>query len=240
MLLTRGTCPQVPYFCRSRIVSTRSRVRFIRSLRPRVDKNSECAVSLSPDHRQLLAFKDKRSVMTSPTIPANVLVVEDEMVLRMRAVDIVEDAGFTAVEAVNADEALSILESRSDISLLFTDIQMPGSLDGLKLAHAVHKRWPAIKIILVSGQVNLSDAEKPTDSRFFGKPLETKQMIAEIQEMVGTGVLTIAPLEEAPLAARSGPAPLDTFPSSTTQEFLTAENGSLRLLLAQAAIDAKV
>jgi CheY-like chemotaxis protein len=64
----------------------------------------------------------------------NVLVVEDEMVLRMRAVDIVEDAGFNAVEAVNADEALSILENRSDISLLFSDIQMPGSMDGLKLA----------------------------------------------------------------------------------------------------------
>ena len=60
----------------------------------------------------------------------NVLVVEDEMVLRMRAVDIVEDAGFTAVQAVNADEALAILESRSDISLLFSDIQMPGSMDG--------------------------------------------------------------------------------------------------------------
>ena len=63
--------------------------------------------------------------------------------------DIVEDAGFTAVQAVNADEALSILESRSDISLLFSDIQMPGSMDGLKLAHAVHDRWPSIKIILV-------------------------------------------------------------------------------------------
>ena len=72
----------------------------------------------------------------SPGVP-NVLVVEDEMVLRMRAVDIVEDAGFRSVEAVNADEAISILESRSDISLLFTDIQMPGSMDGLKLAHAV-------------------------------------------------------------------------------------------------------
>ena len=117
----------------------------------------------------------------------NVLVVEDEMVLRMRAVDIVEDAGFTAVEAVNADEALSILESRSDISLLFSDIQMPGSMDGLKLAHAVHDRWPSIKIILVSGQVKLSDADKPADSRFFGKPLEVKQMIAELQEMVGDG-----------------------------------------------------
>ena len=94
----------------------------------------------------------------TPSSPI-VLVVEDEMVLRMRAVDIVEDAGFSSLEAVNVDEALAILESRSDISLLFTDIQMPGSLDGLKLAHAVHKRWPTIKIILVSGQVNLSDGE---------------------------------------------------------------------------------
>jgi two-component sensor histidine kinase/FixJ family two-component response regulator len=171
---------------------------------------------------------------SSPTV----LVVEDEMVLRMRAVDIVEDAGFNSLEAVNADEALSILESRSDISLLFTDIQMPGSLDGLKLAQAVHKRWPAIKIILVSGQVNLSDAEKPADSRFFGKPLESEQMIAEIQDMVGIGALKLAALDA--LAAKSGIELLDTFPSSTTQEFLTAENGSLRLLLAQAAIDAKV
>src|SRR6187399_2424419 len=101
----------------------------------------------------------------------NVLVVEDEMVLRMRAVDLVEDAGFTAVQAVNADEALSILESRSDISLLFSDIQMPGSMDGLKLARAVHERWPAIKIILVSGQVTPTESETPAESRFFGKPL---------------------------------------------------------------------
>ena len=125
--------------------------------------------------------------------PPNVLVVEDEMLLRLRAIDIVEDAGFTPIEAVNADEALLILESRSDISLLFTDIQMPGSLDGLKLAHAVHKRWPAIKIILVSGQVKLTDADKPADSRFFGKPLEVKRMIAELQEMVGAGVLALSP-----------------------------------------------
>jgi CheY-like chemotaxis protein len=84
---------------------------------------------------------------TEPTQVAKVLVVEDEMILRVRAVDIVEDAGFCSVEAVNADEAIAILESRSDISLLFTDIQMPGSIDGLKLAHAVHERSPSIKII---------------------------------------------------------------------------------------------
>src|ERR1700710_2717513 len=122
--------------------------------------------------------------VSSTEVP-NVLIVEDEMMLRMRAVDIVEDAGFCPVEAVNADEALSILESRSDISLLFTDIQMPGSMDGLKLAHAVHDRWPSIKIILVSGQVNPSDAERPGGSRFFGKPLAAEQMISELQAMVG-------------------------------------------------------
>src|SRR3979411_52544 len=165
---------------------------------------------------------------SAPIGPAtNVLVVEDEMVLRMRAVDIVEDAGFTAVKAVNADEALSILESRSDISLLFSDIQMPGTMDGLKLAHAVHDRWPSIKIILVSGQVRQLDEEKPADSRFFGKPLEVKQMIAELKEMVGAGALKIVPKSAGTLSR------------SATQDFLTAENDSLRLLLEQAGIDAK-
>jgi CheY-like chemotaxis protein len=116
---------------------------------------------------------------------ATVLVVEDEMLLRMRAVDIVEDAGYTSVEAVDADQAIAILESRFDIELLFTDIQMPGSMDGLKLAHAVRERWPPIKIILVSGVMKLQDIDIPTDSRFFGKPLEAKEMIAEIQDMIG-------------------------------------------------------
>ena len=170
------------------------------------------------------------SVQTPPSI--NVLVVEDEMILRMRAVDIVEDAGFMPIEAVNADEALAILEARSDISLLFTDIQMPGSIDGLKLAHTVHKRWPSIKIVLVSGQVNLSDVEKPTDSRFFGKPLVADDMIAELQHMAGRGILKVVP-PDAILSTADDLA-------IASQEILTAENGSLRLLLAQAAIDAKV
>jgi two-component sensor histidine kinase/DNA-binding NarL/FixJ family response regulator len=165
----------------------------------------------------------------------NVLIVEDEMVLRMRAVDIVEDAGFCAVEAVNADQAMSILESRSDISLLFTDIQMPGSMDGLKLAHAVHDRWPAIKIILVSGQVNPSDAERPADSRFFGKPLSVEQMITELQGMVGAGTLVLQGGAVVPgdRSAAAGPA------RSAQEAVLSAENDSLRLLLEQAGIDAE-
>jgi CheY-like chemotaxis protein len=124
-------------------------------------------------------------VLDRSGVPAVVLVVEDEMLLRMRAVDMVEDAGYTSVEAVNADEAVAILESRSDIALLFTDIQMPGSMDGLKLAHAVHERWPPIRIILVSGQLKLADVQIPADSRFFGKPLQAKDLIAEMQNMIG-------------------------------------------------------
>ncbi|SDS44347.1 Two-component sensor histidine kinase, contains HisKA and HATPase domains [Bradyrhizobium canariense] len=178
--------------------------------------------------------------------PPKVLVVEDEMLLRMRAVDIVEDAGFTPVEALNADEALAILESRSDIELLFTDIQMPGSMDGLKLAHAVHERWPSIKIILVSGKLTPTDAEKPVHSRFFGKPLEVKQMIAEMQEMLGQGSLSIVQADISPVLAKAAQA--ETRKSSETprsngsasNEVLTAENDSLRLLLEQASIDAEV
>jgi two-component sensor histidine kinase/CheY-like chemotaxis protein len=177
----------------------------------------------------------------SATLPT-VLIVEDEMMLRMRAVDIVEDAGFTPIEAVNADDALAILESRSDIELLFTDIQMPGSIDGLKLAYAVHERWPLIKIILVSGQLTLTDADKPADSRFFGKPLDVKHMVAQMQDMMGKGSLEVIPGDIATLitkasngkAARPGPN------GPASQEFLSAENDSLRLLLEQAGIDAKV
>src|SRR3982074_2998933 len=104
--------------------------------------------------------------LDQPVVPAVVLVVEDEMLLRMRAVDMVEDAGYTSVEAVDADAAFAILEARSDIALLFTDIQMPGGMDGLKLAHAVHQRWPPIKIILVSGQLRLAKNDIPADRRF--------------------------------------------------------------------------
>ena len=177
---------------------------------------------------------------SGPTEVPNVLIVEDEMMLRMRAVDIVEDAGFHPVEAVNADEAISILESRSDISLLFTDIQMPGSMDGLKLAHTVHDRWPTIKIILVSGQVKPSEAEKPEESRFFGKPLSGAQMIAELQAMVGAGALKIIPVgievdEPVPVAAPVEPL----LPLSAHEAVLSAENDSLRVLLEQAGIDAK-
>lgn len=140
------------------------------SVRPITRFLAESAVMMHLDHS---------------TVPAVVLVVEDEMLLRMRAVDMVEDAGYTPVEAVDADQAIAILESRSDIALLFTDIQMPGQMDGLGLAHTVHERWPQIKIILVSGQLKLAKTDLPADSLFFGKPLATAEMIAEMRNMIG-------------------------------------------------------
>lgn len=179
-----------------------------------------------------------------PTAKPTVLIVEDEMLLRMRAVNIVEDAGFTPLQAANADDALALLESRSDIELLLTDIQMPGSMDGLKLAFAVHERWPSIKIILVSGKVTLTEAQRPTNSRFFGKPLEVQQMIAELQEMIGQGSLKIIPAYIAtfPTKVSQVEPSAKTTPAGTTtsQQNLTAENDSLRLLLEQAGIDAKM
>ena len=169
---------------------------------------------------------------TTPTSLPNVLVVEDEMILRMRAVDIVEDAGFCPVQAVNADEAIAILESRSDISLLFSDIQMPGTMDGLKLAHAVHNRWPAIKIVLVSGHVKPSEAERPADSRFFRKPLAVDEMISQLQTMIGAGALKILPTTTTDAG--------DNLARSPQESVLVAENDNLRLLLEQADTDAKV
>ncbi|WP_310154571.1 response regulator [Bosea sp. BE125] len=99
-----------------------------------------------------------------------VLVVEDEPLVRMDAVDIVEEAGFIAVEAANADEAIHILETNPDIRIVFTDIDMPGSMDGIKLAFAVRDRWPPVIIMIASGHRRPLAAEMPDRVRFFSKP----------------------------------------------------------------------
>lgn len=111
-----------------------------------------------------------------------ILIVEDDKLLQLLTVDIVETAGFVAVHADNADEAVAILEARSDIALLLTDINMPGSMDGLILAHAVRDRWPLIKIIIVSSQIPKSDL--PTDSRFLAKPYLGEKLIAEVRLLI--------------------------------------------------------
>jgi CheY-like chemotaxis protein len=109
-----------------------------------------------------------------------VLIVEDEPILRMMAVDIVEDAGLEALTASDADEAILILETRSDIHLVFTDIDMPGSIDGLKLAAFVRDRWPPVLIIVTSGHTRPDEAAMPEHSIFVPKPYKP----AELAEML--------------------------------------------------------
>jgi two-component system, response regulator PdtaR len=105
----------------------------------------------------------------STKLPA-VLIVEDEPLVRIGAVNLIEDAGFEVIEAANADEAIGILECRSDVRVVFTDIHMPGSMDGLKLAHAVRNRWPPIRIIVTSGRELIAEQVLPEGGRFFAKP----------------------------------------------------------------------
>ena len=84
----------------------------------------------------------------------------------------IEAAGFDVVEAANADDAIKILEARRDITVVFTDIQMPGSMDGLKLARAVRGRWPPIKIVATSGLVDVGEKDLPEGGRFLAKPYQ--------------------------------------------------------------------
>jgi two-component system, response regulator PdtaR len=117
--------------------------------------------------------------------PPVVLIVEDDPLLRMVAVELVEEAGFVALEAGSGDEAVSLLETRPDISLLFTDIDMPGSMDGLKLAHQCD-RWPPVKILIVSGKVQVHSSELPSNRCFVGKPYQTVAMVAELHSLAGS------------------------------------------------------
>jgi CheY-like chemotaxis protein len=111
-----------------------------------------------------------------------ILIVEDETLIRWGAVKMVEDAGFEVLEAANADEAIQILESRSDIRVIFTDIHMPGSMDGLKLAHAVRYRWPPIKIIVTSGHGFPNEQALPEGGRFVPKPYNSIQLQDALRE----------------------------------------------------------
>jgi CheY-like chemotaxis protein len=111
-----------------------------------------------------------------------VLIVEDEPLVRLGAVGAIENAGFEVIEAADADEAITILENRSDVRVIFTDIQMPGSMDGLKLVHAVRNRWPPIKIIVTSGRGQVSEKDLPEGGRFFVKPYDTALITNAIRE----------------------------------------------------------
>jgi CheY-like chemotaxis protein len=110
-----------------------------------------------------------------------VLVVDDEPFIRMNALDILTDAGFVVLEATDADEAMELIGNHPEIGVLFTDINMPGSMDGLDLARRVHELRPGIHLIITSGKVRPRIEEIPDSGNFIGKPYRDKQVVALVE-----------------------------------------------------------
>jgi two-component system, response regulator PdtaR len=115
-------------------------------------------------------------------IPA-ILIVENEALIRLLGVGTFADAGFRVIEANSGDQALGLLEADSDVQLLFTDVRMPGKLNGLALAQEVHDRWPHIRIMIVSGQSIAETHELPTGCRFLRKPYNPVSAVRHAHEM---------------------------------------------------------
>jgi two-component system, response regulator PdtaR len=117
--------------------------------------------------------------------PPVILLVEDEPLVRMSAADDLQDAGFQVLEAANADVALAVLEARSDeVQVLFTDIDMPGSMNGLALAESVHRRWPHISLLISSGAHRPHRLHLPHDGLFVPKPYHPEAVVRHIRELV--------------------------------------------------------
>ena len=115
-----------------------------------------------------------------------ILIVEDDSLVRLDTADMLREVGFDVLEASDADEAIHILERRSDIAVIFTDIEMPGSMDGLRLAQAVRGRWPPIKIIATSGHFDISESELPPGGRFLAKPYTFEQVRLTLSEVMAS------------------------------------------------------
>lgn len=112
-----------------------------------------------------------------------VLVVEDELLIRMNSADMIRDFGFDVIEAMDADHAVSLLESVPGIRVVFTDIQMPGSMDGLLLAAVVRDRWPPVALLITSGKLHPAGEDMPTEARFIQKPYSPWQLKEQLRQL---------------------------------------------------------
>lgn len=116
-----------------------------------------------------------------------ILVVEDEPLIRLGMVSLVEELGFPVLEAGDAAEAIGLMEAATDIRLVITDVDMPGTMDGLRLAHYVRKRWPPVQLIVVSGKVGVDPKQLPEGARFFSKPCRDDVLLAAVREIGAAG-----------------------------------------------------
>ena len=121
---------------------------------------------------------------TSSPSPAVVLIVEDEPLVRMMVIELFEDEGFEVLEAADADEALTIFGRRSDVALLFTDVEMPGSIDGYGLARWAHHHRPDVKTIVVSGRAMPRAGDIPEGAAFVGKPYDHGDVMRRVQMLM--------------------------------------------------------
>ena len=112
-----------------------------------------------------------------------VLVVDDDFLVRMNAVFLLEEAGFDTLQAGSADEAIGLLETRSEIKVVFTDINMPGSMDGLALAHAIRHRWPPVELVVTSGYARVRDEDLPKRGLFLGKPYQPAELVRMVRSL---------------------------------------------------------
>lgn len=120
--------------------------------------------------------------MESPR-PATVLIVDDEDLVRLLGRDILEQGGYRALEAADAATALQCLEDGAEVLVLFTDVNMPGPLDGLDLAKLVNDRWPNVKILVTSGHMRPDRAELPEKGLFLSKPYRAEELLAMLGEL---------------------------------------------------------
>lgn len=116
-----------------------------------------------------------------------ILLVEDEILIRIELADFFADAGYQVFEAGDADEAIGILEREKTIRIVLTDIQLPGSMDGLKLAHYIRDRYPPTVLLLTSGGVHIEDASLPASSQFIAKPFDPTRILRQIELMTPPG-----------------------------------------------------
>lgn len=112
-----------------------------------------------------------------------VLIIEDEPVLRIEAIDMVEGAGFEAVEAMSVDDAIHILETRADIRIVYMDLDMPKGVKGIEIAAAIRDRWPPIEIILTAASFKRADLTLPVRSEFYPKPVLRAELVSAMRRM---------------------------------------------------------
>ena len=124
--------------------------------------------------------------MSSEKIVPVILIVEDEALVRLSAVHMLEEAGFRMIEAVNSHEALELLAADFDVQLLFTDVNMPGTIDGLALAREVRNRWPHIGIMVASARKAPLPEELPAGSWFERKPYSPDALVRHARELTST------------------------------------------------------